>query len=76
MKLGYASVYAGITLPNEPSVGFHESMGFKLVGVYPRVGFKLGTWLDVGWWGHELQTLNDTPNAPLPFSEHTDLFAD
>ena len=48
---GYYNAYAGITLPNPASVGFHEAMGFTLVGV-PQVGYKLGAWHDVGWWGH------------------------
>ena len=75
VKLGFSSVYAGITLPNAPSVRLHESIGFQLIGVYPRVGFKLGEWLDVGWWGRDLQTLSDTPAAPLLFGEYTELFA-
>ena len=39
--------HAGITLPNAASVGLHESLGFRPVGVYPSVGFKLGSWHDV-----------------------------
>ncbi len=47
---GYATMYAGITLPNDSSVGLHERFGFTGVGVYRSVGFKHGRWLDVGWW--------------------------
>ncbi len=47
---GYYNAYAGITLPNPASVNFHESMGFQPVGVYRSVGYKLGSWHDVGWW--------------------------
>jgi len=49
------SAFAGITLPNEASVGLHRAMGFEPVGVYPRVGFKLGRWHDVGWYGLALR---------------------
>jgi L-amino acid N-acyltransferase YncA len=45
---------AVIALPNDASVGFHEACGFKLVGVYRGIGFKHGTWWDVGWWQREL----------------------
>jgi L-amino acid N-acyltransferase YncA len=45
---------AGITLPNDASVGLHEACGFKPVGVYPRIGWKAGAWWDVGWWELEL----------------------
>ena len=47
---GAHAAFAGITLPNAGSVRLHESVGFKPVGVYREVGFKLGRWLDVGWW--------------------------
>jgi phosphinothricin acetyltransferase len=60
---------AGITLPNEASVGLHEAIGFVAVGVYRRIGFKQGKWRDVGWW--HLQLLPETDDAPaelgLPF---------
>lgn len=58
---------AGITLPNEPSVRLHESMGFVPVGVYRRIGYKAGAWRDVGWWQRELRpAANDPPASPLP----------
>ena len=41
---------AGIALPNDASVALHESLGFEPVGVYRRIGYKLGAWHDVGWW--------------------------
>jgi L-amino acid N-acyltransferase YncA len=47
---GFYNVYAGIALPNPGSVGLHESLGFKPIGVYHAVGYKLGAWHDVGWW--------------------------
>jgi phosphinothricin acetyltransferase len=62
--LGYHRVFAGITLPNDSSVGLHESMGFRPVGVYRAVGFKLGAWHDVGWWQLSLRPPEDTPSPP------------
>jgi L-amino acid N-acyltransferase YncA len=41
---------AGITVPNDASVGLHESMGFTPIGVYRDIAFKHGEWRDVGWW--------------------------
>jgi L-amino acid N-acyltransferase YncA len=52
---GYCAAHAGITMPNPGSVGLHEALGFRPVGVYPRVGFKCGAWHDVGWWQLELR---------------------
>jgi L-amino acid N-acyltransferase YncA len=47
---GFASAYAGITLPNPVSIGFHQSLGFEPIGVFPRVGRKFGRWHDVAWF--------------------------
>jgi phosphinothricin acetyltransferase len=52
---GFGSAYAAITLPNEASVGFHVSMGFEPIGVFPRVGRKFGAWHDVAWFYRPIQ---------------------
>jgi phosphinothricin acetyltransferase len=44
---GFFQCFADITLPNPASIGLHESLGFQAVGIYRRVGYKLGTWHDV-----------------------------
>ena len=67
-RQGYANAYAGIALPNPASVAFHQSMGFEEVGVYARVGFKLGRWHDVGWWALRLADGSSQPAEPIPFS--------
>jgi len=51
---GFRMACAGITLPNEASVGLHESLGFERTGVNPEIGFKGGAWRDVGWFQLEL----------------------
>lgn len=71
-NLGYVNALAGITLPNEPSVGFHQAMGFELIGVYKSIGFKSGEWRDVGWWNYPLQSLGDSPANPRLFDAHRD----
>ena len=55
---------AGITLPNDASVGLHESMGFVPVGVYQRIGFKAGSWRDVGWWQLRLASPDESGAPP------------
>ena len=62
---GFYQAYAGITLPNSASVGLHESLGFAPVGVYRAVGYKLGTWHDVGWWQLALRPHSAVPAPPL-----------
>ena len=49
-RRGRAVACAGITRPNEASVGLRESFGVLTVGVYRRIGFEFGAWWDAGWW--------------------------
>ena len=65
----FVAAYAGIALPNVASVRLHESVGFRLVALYPGVGFKAGGWHDVGWWGRDLAPRTTPPQEPIPFSE-------
>jgi len=44
------TIIAGISQPNEASVKFHEKLGFEKVGHFREVGYKLGRWVDVGFW--------------------------
>ena len=62
---GFYTAHAGITLPNPASVGLHEALGFRPVGVYRSVGFKRGAWHDVGWWQLELRQCELAPRRPL-----------
>jgi len=63
---GFAQAFAGITLPNEPSLGLHRALGFTPVGVYRNVGFKHGAWRDVSWWQRELAGPRPDPPDPGP----------
>lgn len=62
---GFATALAGITLPNAPSVAFHEALEFRRVATYPAVGFKNGSWHDTGWWTLRLGDGN-APEPPRP----------
>ena len=65
VRLGFASALASITLPNPASIRLHEKLGFNSVGIMEKVGYKLGSWHDVGWWRLTLQDLGDPPPEPL-----------
>jgi len=69
VRLGLRNAYAGITLPNAASVGLHEAVGFERLGVYRRIGWKLGSWHDVGWWERSLALHTPDPAEPIPFGE-------
>lgn len=69
---GYVNAYAGITLPNPASVGIHTALGFQPVGVYQQVGYKFGSWHDVGWWCLRLMAPPREPAPPRPISDFVD----
>jgi phosphinothricin acetyltransferase len=45
----------GITLPNPASVAIHEKFGMEKVAHFKQVGYKFGSWLDVGYWQVQLR---------------------
>lgn len=57
-----------ITLPGEPSVRLHETMGFTPAGVWRQSGYKLGRWWDVGVWQKTLQAPQESPAPVVPFA--------
>jgi phosphinothricin acetyltransferase len=46
----FHTIVAAISLPNEAGVRFHEKLGFKKVAHFYQIGYKLGRWVDVGYW--------------------------
>lgn len=63
---GFHVACAGITLPNQASIGLHRALGFDEVGVYRRIGFKFGAWHDVAWLQKELRSPEFPPAEPRP----------
>ncbi len=61
---GFRIAVAGMTLPNEASVGLHRAMGFEAVGTYRRIGFKHGAWHDVAWSQRVLASGEAAPPEP------------
>ena len=49
-RRGCHTALGGIALPNPASVALHERCGFRQVALLPQVGWKLGRWVDVGYW--------------------------
>ena len=65
----FVNAYAGITLPNPASAALHESIGMRRIGVYERVGYKLGAWHDVAWYGLRLADPAGQPPEPIPLPD-------
>lgn len=58
---GIADLLAIITMPNEPSVAFHEYFGYRKCAEFSKVGYKLDQWQNVGWFELFLQDENGVP---------------
>lgn len=46
---GYINVYGVITGSNASSIAMHRKMGFAVIGVHEKTGFKFGEWHDTVW---------------------------
>ena len=51
---GFHTAVAVITLPNPPSVTYHERLGYRAAGTLPEVGRKFDRWHDIGLWTLDL----------------------
>ena len=60
---GFRTLVAGVTLPNDASVGLHRALGFEPIGTFPRIGWKLGQWQDVAYLVRPIGP--DGPPRPL-----------
>jgi L-amino acid N-acyltransferase YncA len=61
---GFRTAVAGMTLPNDRSVGLHRAMGFEPVGTYRRIGWKHNAWYDVAWAQRTIAIGQDPPADP------------
>jgi phosphinothricin acetyltransferase len=61
---GFHTVIAGMTLPNEASVGQRRAMGFEPVGTYRRIGWKHDKWHDVALVQRTIRVDPDPPAEP------------
>lgn len=66
---GCRNVYAGITLPNDKSVRFHQRNGFSWLADYENIGYKLGGWHTVSWWQLALNEYDADPDRVIKFPE-------
>ena len=66
---GYFNVYAGVGIPNERSERLHRSVGFEELGIFKKVGYKLGKWHDTKWFQLHLQEHIIDPPLPKSIDE-------
>ena len=64
-KQGYYTVYAGVSTPNPESEAFHTAFGFRNVGVFQNVGYKLGAWRGVTWYELPIKEYAEFPEETV-----------
>lgn len=66
---GYRTVVAGVTVPNDASIGLHQACGFIQIGIFPGIGWKAGSWRNVAWLYRPLGPVTESavePPSPGP----------
>lgn len=60
------NVNACITYPNLASIGFHEKLGYKIVGHFTKSGYKFSKWHDVVWMEKKIAVHPEEPEPVIP----------
>ena len=63
-KARFVTAIASISLPNIPSVALHEALGYRLAGTIRAPGYKLGQWIDIGYFQRDLAERSEPPVEP------------
>ena len=63
------NLHSCITGDNVHSIEMHRSMGYELIGTFPKAGFKHDRWLDVVWMAKTIGEKESAPLAVVSFAE-------
>lgn len=74
-KQGVLNMCACIACPRgddpqlpDGSIGFHERLGYRMVGRFERCGYKFGRWYDVAWMERLIGEHDESVSPVVPFS--------
>ena len=63
---GVRTVYGLVASPNPASESLHNSLGFDLMGVQHRAGYKNGRWIDLLWYEKAIASYGLKPAPVIP----------
>ena len=66
---GFVNVYAGVSVPNEQSEKFHIKSGFTEIGLFEKIGYKLGQWHNLKFFQLILNEHSANPLPPVSIGE-------
>ncbi|BCA85278.1 hypothetical protein EsVE80_08010 [Enterococcus saigonensis] len=72
-KQNVVQLLACITAGNGASIKFHEKLGYRQVGIFPKLGYKFAQWYDILWLQKTLQEVSSEPDNFIPYPKIKDL---
>lgn len=66
---GVRTVYGLVASPNPASEGLHRALGFTLMGVQHKAGYKNGQWIDLLWFEKAIAPYNPEPKPVTPIGQ-------
>lgn len=66
---GVRTVYGLVASPNPASERLHAALGFRLMGVQQKAGYKNGRWIDLLWYEKAIAPYDETPGPLIPVGE-------
>lgn len=63
---GVRTVYGLVASPNPASEGLHAGLGFRLMGVQQKAGYKNGRWIDLLWFEKAIAPYVPEPTPVIP----------
>ena len=64
---GYVNALGVVATPNRPSERLHEKCGFRRLFDMKDIGWKLGEWRDMAYFGLRLSSPEGEPPLPTPY---------
>lgn len=69
---GVRTVYGLVSSPNPASEGLHRSLGFRLMGIQQKAGYKNGRWADLLWFEKSIAPYDLAPAPIIPIGQLPD----
>lgn len=66
---GVHTVYGLVASPNPASEGLHRALGFHVMGIQARAGYKNGRWIDLTWYEMPILPYEEFPSPVIPIHQ-------
>jgi len=66
---GVRTVYGLVASPNPASEALHQTLGFHVMGIQSKAGYKNGQWIDLIWYEMAILPYDETPAPVIPIHQ-------